>query len=234
MTNRTLLTTLALTALVGCARDARPQNAPMQSTQQTPMAQQPGHAGHMGHMGQTGQTGMMGNQMTAFVDPGAPNAKGPVQEATAVMHSTTGLRLGTIRFVDTGERGLEVTTSIEGLPSGTHAYHVHVYGDCSSPDFKSAGPHFHFTGSAFDESVKMITGNLGELTPKGEGRITEHTRIPNARLQGPYSVVGRSVVIHAEGNDPSVTPDGGAGARIACGVIGVANPSPPGQPSAQR
>lgn len=230
MNRITLLTPLALTMLVACARDARPRNAQTQSQSPDQTAQPPGAPGTAA----PGMTGPQGaQQLTAFVDPGA-RSRQPVQEAIAVMYSSTGLRLGTVRFVDTGQRALEVFTQIEGLPAGVHAYHVHVYGDCSTPDAKSAGPHFHFTGSSLDESVKIITGNLGELTADAEGRFVHQTRVPHAQLQGPFSILGRSVVIHAEGNDPSVTPDGGAGARIACGVIGVANPKPPGQPSASR
>jgi Cu-Zn family superoxide dismutase len=35
-------------------------------------------------------------------------------------------------------------------------------------------------------------------------------------------VLGRSVVIHADADDFTTQPSGKAGARIACGVIGVA------------
>lgn len=230
MTRFTLLTPLALTAVVACARDARPRSAQTPSQPTAHTAQQPSTPGTVA----PSMAGPQGAQaLTAFVDPGA-RPREPVREAIAVMYSSTGLRLGTVRFVDTGERALDVFTQVEGLPAGVHAYHVHVYGDCSTPDAKSAGPHFHFTGSSLDENVKIITGNLGELTADPEGRFVHRTRIPDAQLQGPFSILGRSVVIHAEGNDPAVTPDGGAGARIACGVIGVANPQPPGQPSAAR
>jgi Cu-Zn family superoxide dismutase len=36
------------------------------------------------------------------------------------------------------------------------------------------------------------------------------------------SVIGRSVVVHAKADDLKSQPAGDSGARIACGVIGIA------------
>lgn len=162
------------------------------------------------------------------VDPGAPSPV-PVREAIAVLHPTRGHQAeGVVRFVETAGRGVEVFAVVDGLTASPHAFHVHVYGDCSAPDASSAGPHFHFTGSSFDEEAGIITGNLGELARQPTGPSSTHQAlIPEASLQGEFSILGRAVVVHERGNDPAVTPDGDAGARIACGVIGVANPRPP-------
>ena len=142
------------------------------------------------------------------------------------MHPTKGnAARGVVHFRQT-DNGVEVFAAIDGLPSGRHAYHVHVYGDCASPDAKSAGPHFHFNGSSFDTSVDIITGNLGELTGRDGGNArtaTHHSRLQAATLQGRFSLIGRSVVIHERPNDHSHPPDGDAGDRVACGVIGVSS-----------
>lgn len=172
---------------------------------------------------------------TSMVDPGADDPRA-VTEAVAVLHPTRGNDVrGTVRFRES-ERGLEVVASVEGLPAGEHAYHVHVFGDCSSADATSAGPHFHFAGSSFDRSAKIITGNLGELRGRGgkSDRTIHETRIPGATLQGNFSILGRAVVVHARGNDPSQPPDGGAGERLACGVIGVDGDPPGAQQTATR
>jgi Cu-Zn family superoxide dismutase len=163
-----------------------------------------------------------GEPFTLALDPGA-DAPAPVTEAVAVITPTKGHHAkGTVRFREVSG-GLEVVTTIDNLP-GTHAYHVHVYGDCSSPDAASAGPHFHFTGSSLHPREAIITGNLGELRDEGRITSTHQTRVDAATLHGPFSIVGRSVVIHAKPNDPKITPDGSAGKRIGCGVIGIANP----------
>jgi Cu-Zn family superoxide dismutase len=157
-----------------------------------------------------------------WLDPGAPSPV-PVREAVAILRPTKGSHVsGVVRFRDDGAM-LDVTASVDGLTADTHAYHVHVYGDCSSPEAESAGPHFHFTGSSFDERPRIITGNLGELHPDDRLTTVDRARV-RASLQGRYSILGRSVVVHAQGNDPTQPPDGAAGKRLACGVIGIADP----------
>lgn len=158
---------------------------------------------------------------TAFVDPGA-DQPAAVDEVIAVLAPTRGSKTrGTVRFRDTGD-GVEVIADVTGLPRGPHAFHVHVFGDCSAPDAKSAGDHFHFHGSSLAPAEGIITGDLGELTGDAAGKASRTERIQEATLHGKFSIIGRSVVVHEKGNDPAQPPDGGAGKRLACGVIGVA------------
>ena len=163
---------------------------------------------------------------TEWIDPGV---RDPVaaREATAILVPTQGNHVsGVVRFREReGGDGLDVIASVDGLTGGAHAYHVHVYGDCSSPDARSAGPHFHFSGSSFDEEVPIITGDLGELRPDHRLTTVHRTRV-RASLHGRYSIIGRAVVVHEHGNDPASPPDGAAGKRLACGVIGVSGPVP--------
>lgn len=167
----------------------------------------------------------------AWLDPGAPDPV-PVREAVAVLTPASGSHVtGVVRFRDDGDL-LDVTASVDGLTGGVHAYHVHVFGDCSSPDAESAGPHFHFTGSSFDKRPRIITGNLGDLRPDDRLTTTHRVRV-DAELQGRYSIIGRAVVVHERGNDPTSPPDGAAGRRLACGVIGIAGPASAGE-TAQR
>ncbi|HWO21720.1 MAG TPA: superoxide dismutase family protein [Kofleriaceae bacterium] len=155
------------------------------------------------------------------IDPGATDPA-PVREAVAVLVPTQGSHVsGVVRFRDDGD-SVAVVASIDNLPARVHAYHVHVYGDCSSPDASSAGPHFNFSGSSFAEAT-FITGNLGELRPGAHATTLHRVHIP-ATLDGPFSIIGRAVVVHEKGNDHASPPDGAAGKRLACGVIGVARP----------
>jgi superoxide dismutase, Cu-Zn family len=158
---------------------------------------------------------------TAYVDPGAAEPM-PVDEVIAVLAPTRGNKArGTVRFRDTGD-GLEIVADVTGLPKGPHAFHVHMFGDCSSPDAESAGDHFHFTGSSLAPAEHVITGDLGELEASAAGKATRTATIKDAAVHGKFSILGRSVVVHEKGNDHTKTPDGGAGKRLACGVIGVA------------
>lgn len=153
-----------------------------------------------------------------------PADLGATGHAVAVLHPTEGNDVrGVVRFAETGE-GVRVVAEASGLAPGPHAYHVHLYGDCTAPDGTSAGTHFNFVGSSTDppEDIARITGNLGELVAGEDGRARHEARVERATLFGPKSIVGRSVIVHARGNDPDSPPIGAAGPRLACGVIGIA------------
>ncbi len=158
------------------------------------------------------------------VDPGATEPR-PVLRAIATLLPAKDSKVkGTIRFESAGGADqLDVIADVEGLPPGKHAFHVHVLGDCSAPDGKSAGPHFNFEGSSLapPADIKRITGDLGELTADAQGVARFRASIAKAKLHGPYSILGRSVVVHEKPNDPTKPPEGGAGARLGCGVIGI-------------
>ena len=49
---------------------------------------------------------------------------------------------GKVVFVQEG-RKLFVIAEVTGLKPGPHGFHVHEKGDCSAPDFSSAGGHFN-------------------------------------------------------------------------------------------
>ena len=68
-----------------------------------------------------------------------------VKEAIAVMNPTEGSKVqGVVSFKKDG-KGVRVTVNIEGLSPGPHAFHIHEFGNCSSPDANSAGGHFNPT-----------------------------------------------------------------------------------------
>lgn len=169
---------------------------------------------------------MSASQGNAREDPGDA-ASSEISRAIAVLQPTRGQGVqGTIAFTQTPE-GVRVKAEVNHLPNGKHAYHVHLYGDCSGPEAKTAGTHFNFQGPSKHppESIDYITGNLGDLEPNSDGKATAETVVEHATLHGPYTIVGRSVVVHAKANDPSAPPMGATGSRLACGVIGIAEAS---------
>lgn len=163
-----------------------------------------------------------------WIDPGTDDAVG-VHEAVAVLAPTKGSAVsGVVRFRE-DENGLDVSAEIDGLTGSVLAYHVHVFGDCSAPDGASAGPHFHFAGSSFGRPPRTLIGNLGELFPDGNLTTRHHARL-RATLHGAFSIVGRAVIVQersAEVGAPRSAReiDGPPRKRLACGVIGIANPS---------
>lgn len=167
-------------------------------------------------------TGPGAAQPVIAVDPGAPDKK-QVTHAIATLQPTKGNQINGTVQLDAVPQGVRVKAQLRNVPKGKHAFHVHVYGDCSGPEAKTAGPHFNFEGSSLSPpaGIQRITGDLGEIEPDAAGNATFEATVPKASLQGAYSILGRSVVVHAQPNDPTKPPEGGAGARLACGVIGV-------------
>lgn len=145
-------------------------------------------------------------------------------DAVAVLRATEGHQVqGTVRFARVNQ-GLRVVAHVQGLTAGDHGFHIHQFGDCRAADGSSAGGHFNPRnqrhGAPTDE-VRHI-GDLGNLTAGAGGSAGLDTINAVLTLDGPESIIGRSVVIHAQADDFKTQPTGGAGARVACGVIGYA------------
>lgn len=207
-------------SLSACEPD---EEEPFEETDPVAETQQPGAYGEADQNGMQQGYGQNAEGATELRAKSRPR----VQTAVAILHPTEGNEVGgTVHFTSPAGQGVQVNARVSGLPGGVHAYHVHVYGDCSAIDAASAGPHFNFQGGGKDPLQKpdRILGNLGELEAGPDGKASAVAPIQYARLNGARSIVGRSVVVHAKGNDPGQPPDGAAGARVACGVIGIAEP----------
>ncbi|KAJ2356508.1 Superoxide dismutase [Cu-Zn] [Coemansia erecta] len=137
---------------------------------------------------------------------------------------------GVIYFNQADESSpISVTGEIAGLAPGKHGFHVHVYGD-NTNGCTSAGPHFNPHGKTHGgpDCEERHVGDLGNVVAT-EGCATKvDIKDSQVSLFGPHSVVGRTVVVHADeddfgkgGHELSLTT-GNAGGRLACGVIGLA------------
>lgn len=147
-----------------------------------------------------------------------------VKKAYAVVDPTEGHdTVGAVTFTATSD-GVRVIADIGGLKPGKHGFHVHEHGDCSAPDASSAGGHFNPTNKKHGgpDSAERHVGDLGNIEANASG-FAHYDRIDKViSLDGPNSIVGKSVVIHADEDDLKTDPSGNSGKRIACGQITVA------------
>ena len=144
--------------------------------------------------------------------------------AVCILYPTEGNETtGIVKFTQTSE-GIKIVADIEGLTPGKHGFHIHEFGDCSRLDGKSAGGHFNPDDKkhgAPDGSERHV-GDLGNLVAGEDGKAHYEWTDSNISFTGLNSVIGRAIIVHAGEDDLTSQPTGNAGARLACGVIGLA------------
>jgi Cu-Zn family superoxide dismutase len=178
-----------------------------------------------------GLTGAGGVDDDAQDDPTPPILPSDVP-ATTFLHEHDGAWIGTADFVPV-DGGLFVSVYIEGQPPGDHGIHFHAVGNCSDTTdpvtgapvpFGAAGAHFdpaltNHHGALPDPPTVSHGGDLGNIHVGADGiGILEVTKA-GLTLEGPTSILGRGMIIHAGTDDLVTQPTGGSGGRIACGVI---------------
>jgi superoxide dismutase, Cu-Zn family len=134
---------------------------------------------------------------------------------------------GVVSFEQESEDGpCTISWRVTGLTEGEHGFHVHEKADFSD-GCKSAGPHYNPHGKTHGApgDEERHVGDLGNIVAGADG-IAEGSVVDNLiKLSGEFSVIGRSMMVHADvddlgkgGHELSSTT-GNAGGRIACGEI---------------
>jgi Cu-Zn family superoxide dismutase len=162
--------------------------------------------------------GLVGSMLALALSPAI------AQNAKARLKNTEGKEVGIAALVQvTG--GVLISLSVDGLPAGDHAFHVHAIGKCEPP-FTTAGGHFN------PENKKhgMMSpdghhaGDMPNLHIPAGGALTvdivnDSIALEKGKPNSVYGPNGTALVIHAGKDDYKTDPTGDAGGRIACGVI---------------
>jgi len=135
---------------------------------------------------------------------------------------------GIVTFAQDGDK-TTISATIKGLTKGKHGFHIHEFGNLKE-GCQSCGSHYNpfaKTHGGPADGVRHV-GDLGNLEADG-ANDTQFTIVDHLiKLNGEENVLGRSVVIHKDeddlgtGNQPDSKTTGHAGARIACGIIALA------------
>lgn len=168
--------------------------------------------------------GLIATGAFTFINP-AVRAEEPTK-AIAVLHPTKGNSVeGVVTFTKSGDE-IKIVADVTGLTPGKHGFHIHEYGDCSSPDGKAAGGHFNPTNSphAGHDAAPRHEGDLGNLEADSSGKAHLELTDKIMTMSGEKSIIGRGVIVHEKEDDLKSQPVGNAGGRLACGVIGIAKP----------
>ena len=146
------------------------------------------------------------------------------QSAKATLKNADGKEVGTAALTET-PAGVLIRLTVNGLPPGERAFHIHGVGKCEPP-FTSAGPHFNPGGKKHGlmASEGHHAGDMPNLHVPANGEIVVEVLNPEVTLEKgkPGSLLGgqgTALVVHAGKDDYKSDPAGDAGGRIACGVV---------------
>ncbi len=124
--------------------------------------------------------------------------------------------------VTAAPKGVILRVEATGLTPGWHGMHFHETGTCTPDAFTSAGAHVHTmtpVTHGFLNAAANDQGDLPNIFAAADG--TAHAEVYSSLVTLPQlmDADGSSVVIHANPDDYTTQPIGGAGARVACAVI---------------
>jgi Cu-Zn family superoxide dismutase len=154
-----------------------------------------------------------------------PFVKAPATKAVAMLRPLQGSGVqGRVTFIQEGS-SIRIVAEVTGLSPGKHGFHIHEFGDCTAPDGMSLGSHFNpgNTMHAGPDDKERHVGDLGNLDADRSGKAVYNRLDTRISLSGRNSILGRSIVIKVKADDFKTQPGGAAGARIACGVIGISS-----------
>lgn len=154
---------------------------------------------------------------------GCASLGGGEMRATAQLQPTRGNNVtGDVTFTQKGEK-VVVAAKVSGLkPNQEHGFHVHEKGDCSSGDGMSAAGHYNPKGSPHGHHSTQArhAGDMPNLKADAYGNASMTAELDIITVsEGPTSVVGHGLIVHAQPDDYKSQPVGNAGARMACAVI---------------
>ena len=126
-----------------------------------------------------------------------------------------------------GPYGLLFRIEGENWPQGWHGAHLHAVGTCEGPGFQSAGGHVNHPQNQRPHGLLNFQGgpdhgDLQNVYAHADGTARAEVYLSGAGLGGNFDMAdgdGLALVIHANADDHTTQPIGGAGDRIACAVL---------------
>lgn len=158
---------------------------------------------------------------------GSDKPYGDVPRAEARFVDSEGREVGQAALHQ-GPNGLLIDLSIDGLSEGAKAIHIHTKGTCADRDegFVASGGHINpqERSHGLMNPEGPDAGDLPNFFVGSDGRARAQFFTGRASLDGSTGAKlddedGAAMVIHENRDDHVSQPIGGAGSRVACGVI---------------
>ena len=146
-----------------------------------------------------------------------------MMNAKASIIGAVGREIGTANLIG-GPNGIMVRVEITpgGLTPGWHGIHFHQIGDCSDIGvFKKSGGHMGLIdgGHGLLNPIGPESGDIPNIWAHTNGQAGYEIFTNFATMADIFDEDGTAIVIHANEDDHISQPIGGAGPRVACGVI---------------
>jgi Cu-Zn family superoxide dismutase len=146
-----------------------------------------------------------------------------LMKGAANMIDANGTSIGTVTLAD-GTSGVLLRFEANGLTPGWHGTHLHMKGDCSdmAAGFKASGAHVGHGGGAEHGLLNPKgpeTGDLPNIYAAENGTAKAEIFLSGMKVVDLVDADGTAIIIHANQDDHMSQPIGGAGDRVACGVI---------------
>lgn len=127
---------------------------------------------------------------------------------------------GTATFAQKG-KNVSMDLNVYKLTPGSHAVHIHEFGDCSAADGSSAGGHWNPTTESHGKWGKdeHHMGDIGNLVADKQGTARLMFTTDKWCLgctDESKNILGKALVIHADKDDFQTQPTGNAGGRVGC------------------
>ncbi len=171
----------------------------------------------------------------AAADPSSESLAPPTWNGLASRFTNNaGEPAGDAVIVDAKD-GVLLRLRVKGLSPGWHGAHIHLTGTCddAGAGFKASGAHFdpenHEHG--LQNAAGSERGDLPNLYAGADGTATVEFFRANLHLKpseeaatenGPYPLLdddGFAIIIHANPDDHTTQPIGGAGDRLLCAAF---------------
>jgi superoxide dismutase, Cu-Zn family len=151
-----------------------------------------------------------------------------IKQATAEFIDKESKPVGTATLTES-PHGVLISLDLQGLPPETKAIHIHSVGTCEDPGegFVASKGHLNPDGKEHGlmNPAGPDAGDLPNLVVREDGSVKVEMFTMLASLggaEGRATILdedGAALVIHINRDDHITQPIGGAGPRIACGVI---------------
>lgn len=149
--------------------------------------------------------------------------------ATIALKGPGGVARG-VATVEEGPAGVLFRLDLTGLTPGWHGIHLHEAGACTDAKFTSAGAHINHGPAKKPHGLLNPDGpdfgDLPNIYAAADGSVKAEVFSSFVSVKGTggrpalLDENGSALVVHANADDHSTQPIGGAGDRVACGVVG--------------